>query len=479
MVFSNFYTLAQEGGLVAIILILLLLDIFAKEGERSWFAPVACTLMALQTAAGFLLPIPTGTAFGGMFLSSPMTIMMKNILTLGALILFLQAREWLRSAQTAPRQGEFYVLSATTLLGMYFMVSATNMMLLYIGIELTSLPMACLAAYNKYKEKSAEAGAKYILIAVLSSGVMLFGLSFLYGATGTMYFADMAAAVTNFATGYSPLVITGLVFFMAGLGFKISLVPFHLWTADVYEGAPTSVTAYLSVVSKAAAVFTLAIVLFRVFAPVWMLWHHILWGLAAITIIVGNLFALRQKELKRFFAFSSISQAGYIMLGIIGGGSLGMTSIIYFALVYLFSNFAVFGVIAAVENRGGRTDMAALNGLYKTNPMLARVMTLAVFSLAGIPPLAGFFSKFFIFAAAAAKGEYVLVFIALVNTVVSLYYYLLIVRAIFIHTEGGIQERVRSDAYLRLSLVLCMAGIIVTGIISAIYTNIDLLMAGM
>ena len=479
MVFSNFYTLAQEGGLMAVILILLLLDIFAKEGARQWFAPVACTLMALQVAAGFLVPMPTGTAFGGMYLSSPMTVMMKNILTVGALVMFLQAKEWLRSADTVQREGEFYVLSATTLLGMYLMISATNMMLLYIGIELTSLPMACLAAYDKFKEKSAEAGAKYILIAVLSSGVMLFGLSFLYGATGTMYFSDMAAAITSPLTGYSPLVIVGLVFFLAGLGFKISLVPFHLWTADVYQGSPTSVAAYLSVVSKAAAVFTLAIVLLRVFAPVWIVWHHVLWALSVVTIVVGNLFALRQKELKRFFAFSSISQAGYIMLGIIGGGGQGMTAIIYFALVYLFSNFAVFGVISAVENRSGRTDMAALNGLYKTNPMLALVMTLAVFSLAGIPPFAGFFSKFFIFAAAAAKGEYILVFIALVNTVVSLYYYLLVVRAMFIHSEGGIEGRVRSDRYLGLSLVLCTAGILLVGIISAIYTNINTLTAGL
>jgi NADH-quinone oxidoreductase subunit N len=272
---------------------------------------------------------------------------------------------------------------------------------------------------------------------------------------------------------YTPMTIMGLVFFFAGLGFKISLVPFHLWTADVYEGAPTGVTAYLSAISKGAACFALLFALYHVFENVSIVWHHILWALSVITIVVGNLFAIRQKDIKRFFAFSSISQAGYIMIGVINGTPEGMAATVYYILVYLLANLAVFGVITAVENRTGRTDIAAYNGFYKSNPKLAFVMMIAVFSLAGIPPFAGFFSKFFIFAAAAAEGEYLLVFIALVNTVLALYYYLLIIKAMFINQE---EEKglglLKTDIYNKLTLLFCSAAVIIIGFISCIYEYI-------
>jgi NADH-quinone oxidoreductase subunit N len=341
-------------------------------------------------------------------------------------------------------------------------------MLLYIGIEAASLPLACLVAYDKYKEKSAEAGAKFIMISALSSGIMLFGISFLYGATGTMYFTDMAEILT-----YSPMTIMGLVFFFAGLGFKISLVPFHLWTADVYEGAPTGVTAYLSVVSKGAACFALLFALYHVFENVSIVWHHILWVISVLTIVIGNLFAIRQKDIKRFFAFSSISQAGYFIIGVLNGTPEGMTATVYYVLVYLLANIAVFGVITAVENKSGRTEIAAYDGFYKSNPILAFVMMLAIFSLAGIPPLAGFFSKFFIFAAAAAEGEYVLVFIALVNTVVALYYYLLIIKAMFINQEGEqAVGLIKTDPYNKITLLFCSVAVVVIGFISCVYEYI-------
>jgi NADH-quinone oxidoreductase subunit N len=358
---------------------------------------------------------------------------------------------------------------------MYLMISAGNFMMLYIGMETASLPLACLAAFNKYKEKSAEAGVKYILISAFSSGIMLFGLSFLYGGLGTFYFADLA--VTDMT---SPLVILGFVFFLGGLGFKLSLVPFHLWTADVYEGAPTSVTAYLSVVSKGAAAFALIFVLYKVFGSIQVVWHPVLWWLTVITITLGNLFAIRQTDIKRFFAFSSISQAGYILLGIIAGTAQGMTTTVYFVLVYLFSNLAAFGVIAAVEQQSkGDTRIAAFNGLYKSNPALAFVMMLAVFSLGGIPPFAGFFSKFLIFTAAYAEGNHILVFIALLNTVISLYYYLLIIKAMFIsEMEEHAVVKFRTDPYNRLSLYICVIGIFVVGILSCIYEGIGSLSFG-
>ena len=464
--FSNFLMLRLEGGLIAVLLILLIYDIFASGKSRKWLHLIACILFGVHTAIGFL-PQPEGVAFGGMFLSSPMTALMKNILNLGCFIVLLQAGAWLRREDTVVRQGEFYVVLLTTMLGLYLMASATNFMLLYLGIETSSLPLACLAAWNKHRRKSAEAGTKYILIAAFSSGVMMFGLSYLYGVTGSMYFADMSVRIC-----WNPMLILGFTFFLTGLAFKISLVPFHLWTADVYEGAPTPVTAFLSVVSKGAACFALLFALYRVFGQIEAVWHGLLWGLSVVTIIIGNLFALRQKELKRFFAYSSISQAGYIMLGVMGGSVAGMASTVYYVFVYLFSNLAAFGVITVVENSTGRTDISMLNGLYRFNPRLSIVMTLAIFSLAGIPPLAGFFSKFFVFAAAAANGDYLLVFIALVNTVLSLYYYLLIIKAIFITSTSDPVGCISTDGFNRLSIIVCVIAILLTGLISCIYNGI-------
>jgi len=475
MDFSDFLYMGQEIGLVVLFVFLFLCDTFCSEKGKKYFQVVAVSLFTVLTAYGVCPSIPTGEAFGGLYISSSMTILMKNILNVATLIVFLQSHKWLSSEGTVHKQGEFYLITLVTLLGMYLMVSAGNFMMLYIGMETASLPLACLAAFNKYNEKSAEAGVKFILIAALSSGIMLFGLSFLYGGLGTLYFSDMSVGVMT-----SPLVILGFVFFFGGLGFKLSLVPFHLWAADVYEGAPTPVTAYLSVVSKGAAAFALIFALYKVFGSVELVWHHILWWLAVITITLGNLFAIRQTDIKRFFAFSSISQAGYILLGIIAGTTQGMTATVYFVLVYLFSNLAVFGVIAAVEHQAkGDTRIAAFNGLYKSNPVLALVMMLAVFSLGGIPPFAGFFSKFLIFAAAYSEGNYILVFIALLNTVVSLYYYLLIVKAMFIHEkEEDAVSKFRVDPYNRVSLFICVAGIFVVGILSGLYEWIGTLSFG-
>ncbi len=464
---TDFLSMYQEIGLMAVFLILLTCDLLSSESARKWLHLAACVLFGAYTIASFFLPAASFTAFGGMYVNSPATMLMKNILNIGTLLVFMQAGKWLLN-MTTNKQGEFYVITLTTLLGMYLMISAGNFMMLYIGIETASIPLAALAAFDKYKKKSAEAGAKFILMSAFSSGIMMFGLSYLYGATGTLYFEDMQPLIAH-----EPLTIMGFVFFFAGLAFKIAIVPFHMWSPDVYEGAPTSVTAYLSVVSKGAAVFALVFSLWHVFGNIEAVWHYILWGLSVLTITVGNLFAIKQKDIKRFFAYSSISQAGFILLGVMGHSAQAMTATIYFVLVYLFSNLAAFGVIAAVENESGRTDMAAYNGLYKSNPKLAFVMMLAVFSLAGIPFFAGFFSKYAIFWAAAQQGEYLLVFIALLNTVISLYYYLLIVKAMFINpAEEGAIGRFRTDGYTKLSLVICTAGVLLIGLLSGIYEYI-------
>ena len=474
MDYTSIFTLMRaEVTLTAILVLVFLYDLVAGERGRRRFSAVVCGLLAVQTAV-CLLPGGEGEAFGGMFQYHPMHGIVKGILAAGALVVCLQANTWLRREDTRHKQGEFYILTLSTLLGMYFMIGAGNFLLFFIGLELASVPAACLVAFDKYKRYSAEAGAKYILCALFSSGLMLYGISFLYGTTGTLYFGDMAARLDG-----SPLQVMALVFFFSGLGFKISLVPFHLWTADTYQGAPTAVTSYLSVVSKGAAAFVLLAVLVKVFAPMVREWQTLLWIVTVLSITVANLFAIRQKDLKRFMAFSSISQAGYIMLAVIGGSALGMTSLVFYVLVYMVANLAVFGVLSAVEQQtGGKVGMEDYNGFYKTNPRLAVGMTLALFSLAGIPPFAGFFSKFFVFAAAFEGGFRWLVFIALINTVISLYYYLLIVKAIYITPNDTPIAAFRTDRCTRIGLAVCMAGVLLLGAVSAVYDGINLFAFG-
>ena len=475
MDYTSIFTLMRaEVTLTAILVLVFLYDLVAGERGRRRFSAVVCGLLAVQTAV-CLLPGGEGEAFGGMFQYHPMHGIVKGILAAGALVVCLQANTWLRREDTRHKQGEFYILTLSTLLGMYFMIGAGNFLLFFIGLELASVPAACLVAFDKYKRYSAEAGAKYILCALFSSGLMLYGISFLYGTTGTLYFDDMTARLTG-----SPLQMMALVFFFSGLGFKISLVPFHLWTADTYQGAPTAVTSYLSVVSKGAAAFVLLAVLVKVFAPMVREWQTLLWIVTVLSITVANLFAIRQKDLKRFMAFSSISQAGYIMLAVIGGSALGMTSLVFYVLVYMAANLAVFGVLSAVEQQtGGKVGMEDYNGFYKTNPRLAVGMTLALFSLAGIPPFAGFFSKFFVFAAAFEGGFRWLVFIALINTVISLYYYLLIVKAIYITPNDTPIAAFRTDRCTRIGLAVCMVGVLLLGVVSAVYDGINLFAFGL
>ena len=474
MNYSQFLNMIPEATLMLALVLVFCADFALHKSERKSFTlgVLTGTLLLCQLVPCFLAE--PATAFGGMYVSSPIVNVMKTILTLGTFIVVVMAQSWL---QNNARQlaGEFYLLVISTLLGMYMMMSSGHFLLFFLGLEMASVPMACLVAFDRYKKQSAEAAAKYILTATFSSGVMLYGISFLYGAVGTLYFDDMAQKIQ-----LTPLAVMGMVFFFSGLGFKISLVPFHFWTADTYQGAPTPVTGYLSVVSKGAATLTLAIILMHVFGRLVEYWEPLLWIVIMLTITVGNLFAIRQSELKRFMAFSSISQAGYIMLAVVGNSAQSLTALTFYVLVYVAANMAVFTVISTVEeNNGGTTMMSSYNGLYKTNPKLALLMTLALFSLAGIPPFAGMFSKFFVFMAAVSGHEsapfwpYFVVFIALINTVISLYYYLLIVKAMYITQTDEPLPLFRNGRAINWSLAICTVGILLFGVCSCIYEWID------
>ena len=469
MNYGQFLNMVPEATLVAILIILFFAD-FALSNSEKKHPVLRClthTLLLLQIVS--CVVAQPAEVFGGLYVSTAAANAMKLILTGGSLIVAIMAQTWIEHNEVTRRyEGEFYMLLVSTLLGMYVMTSSGHFLMFFLGLEMASVPMACMVAMDKWKKDSAEAGAKYILTATFSSAIMLYGISFIYGACGTLYFDDVAATLS-----VTPFTIAGLVFFFAGLGFKLSLVPFHFWTADTYQGAPTTVTAYLSVISKGAAAFALCAILMKVFGAMTEQWEMMMYIVIVLTITIGNLFAMRQSELKRFMAFSSISQAGYIMLAVVGNSSMGVASLMFYTLVYVAANLAVFAVISVVEqNNGGTTERSALAGFYETNPRLSLLMTLALFSLAGIPPFAGMFSKFFVFMAAAQQGSfwaYFVVFVALVNTVPSLYYYLLIVKEMYIKKTTTPLPAFQSDNATKLALAFCTLGIVLFGVFSCIY----------
>ncbi len=478
--YAQFLNMIPEASLVILIVAILLCDLCsANSARRQWMHPTVCTLLLLHTLLCFC-PAHHGelSLFAGMYVSSPAISIMKALLSVATLIVTLQSRQWLTRRDTAYKAGEFYVILLSTLLGMNMMISAGHFLMFFLGLETASVPMACLVAFNKGRQNSAEAAAKYILTATFSSAVMLYGISLVYAATGTLYFADIATKLSSVAL--TPMLILALVLFFAGLGFKISLVPFHFWTADTYQGAPTAVTAYLSVASKGAATFALATILMDVFGSLATAWLPLLYVVIIASIVLANIMAIRQSNLKRFMAFSSISQAGYIVLAIVGNNAMTISALSYYVLVYIAANLAVFAIIATVEEQrpdGEAVNISTLNGRYNTNPRVAFLMTIARFSLAGIPPFAGMFSKFFVFMAALKAGSvaaYIVVFIALVNTVVSLYYYLLIVKAMYIRdVDATATAPLKTDSYTKIALALSTAGVLLCGIVSACWEYVN------
>lgn len=458
-----FILMQQELLLTAIIFILLFVKLAAKEIEAKTLLLLTNILLGINLAAGFF-STASGSLFGDMFHTSELLHLEKNILNLGTLIISLQSYNWLMKHKHA---AEFYILMLSTLLGMFFMLSSSNLLMFYVGLELASIPLAAMANFDLDKKRSAEAAMKYIISSAFASGLLLFGISMMYGVAGSLNFADLKAIASA-----TPLFLFSFVLIIAGFGFKISAVPFHLWTADVYEGSPIAVTSYLSVISKGSMIFVMTSVLFTVFDKLFFQWYNIMAVLAVLSMIVGNLFAIRQQNIKRFLAFSSISQVGFILIGVTGGDNTGFSSVIYFVLIYLFSNLAAFGVLSLVSSEKGKETIDDFKGFYKTNPMLTWVLAIALFSLAGIPPTAGFFGKFFLILAGAGKNNYVLITIAALNMVVSLYYYLRIIKAMFMDANETPIEKVEVSWSPKIAMAICIGGIVVTGLVSGAYEYI-------
>lgn len=456
----EFFTLMKsELSLTAIIFILLIVKVGSKKEQVSLNA--INILLFLNLVLSFFYN-SEGSLFGSMFHTNKLVAVEKIILNAGTLIISLQAYDWLK---THRHPIEFYILLLSTLLGMFFMISAGNLLMFYLGLELSSIPLAALVNLDMGRLKSSEGGMKMVLSGAFASCFTLFGISMLYGTTGTLNFSEMAPLLSN----VSQLQVLAFIFVFAGFAFKLSVVPFHLWTADVYEGAPVPVTSYLSVISKGATVFIFLSMLLSLFKNLEGLWYNMLFLVIMLTITIGNLFAIRQDNIKRFLAFSSIAQVGYILLGLSAGNGSGTASAVYFLIVYTFSNLGAFGVIALVSAKTGKESMSDYKGLYATNPMLVWVMAISLFSLAGIPPTAGFFGKMFLVTTGAAKGNYLLISIAVLNMVISLYYYLKLVKYMFIDKNEVPIVKLQASVPVKLSMYLCTAGVIAIGFAGSLY----------
>jgi len=461
--------LRQELALTVLIFLLLFIKLGKDRSNESILNFVNAALL-VNLVAGFCCQ-ETGALFNGMFNTNTLIVFEKGLLNLAALIISMQSYAWLKYNKNVI---EFYLLTLTSLLGMFFMISSGNLLMFYLGLEMSTIPLAAAANFDLTKRKSSEAGMKLILSSAFSSGILLLGISFLYGTTGTLSFSIIPAYING-----NPLQLFAFILLIAGFAFKISAVPFHLWTADVYEGAPVAVTSFLSVISKAAVLFTLVNILYKVFTPIANTWYWVLIVLAAATILIGNLFAIRQDNFKRFLAFSSIAQVGFILIGISGSSQAGAASLIYFVLIYIFSNLAAFGVVSVVSALTGKENISDFKGLYKTNPMLSWVLTIALFSLAGVPPTAGFFGKLFLMLAGAAKGNYGIIIFAALNMVISFYYYLRVVKAIFMDEHPTPIEKIAVPAVSKLAMYICVLGVIVTGLASMVYDYIQSISFGL
>ncbi|NUM32579.1 MAG: NADH-quinone oxidoreductase subunit N [Bacteroidetes bacterium] len=461
MTLDFFRLMYPELSLILIIFTLLIIKIFDlfKQNQSliSFFNAIFNFYFASLL---FSININSGELFNGMYISSSKFAFEKLILTSGTLLILLNSAVWLKNHKHLP---EFYLLLVSSLLGMQYMISSGNFLMFYLGLELASIPLAALVNFDLEKKKSSEAAMKMILLSAFASGIMLFGISLIYGTSGSLDFDILQTSINA-----NKLNIIALIFIFSGFAFKISAVPFHFWTADVYEGAPFAITAFLSTISKAVIVFVFISVLSPIFNNLQFLWSNLLLIIIPLTIFIANIFALRQRNIKRFIAFSSIAQAGYILLGLSSNNGLGFASSIFFVIIYLLSNIGFFAVVSAVSDSMGKEEIDDYKGFYKNNKKLSWALAISLFSLAGIPPTAGFFGKIFLITAGAATNHILLIAFVALNMVISLFYYLNIVKKVFVDSSQAPLADVKTGLSAKVSLIICLAGIIIIGLNGAL-----------
>ncbi len=463
---NELFILMKSELLVTGLLFLLLFIKIGKGIKNESLLLIIQSLLLVNFIVGFFFN-KEGSLFDGMFNTNGLIALQKSILSLGVYLISLLFADWFKKSE---HMAEFFMLMLSALLGMFFMISSGNLLIFFLSLEMATIPVAAMVNFDLDKKISSEAAMKMILSSAFSSGILLFGISLVYGVTGTISFAAMPAVLDG-----SPLMILAFVFLFTAFAFKLSIVPFHLWTADVYEGAPFATTSFLSVISKGSVAFIFMATLYKVFQPMQDVWYNMIMLLSIVTMITGNLFALRQQNIKRFLAFSSIAQVGFILVGMSSNSPAGTASVVYFILVYTFSNLAAFGVAAAIASQTGKEKIDDYKGLYQNNRFLSWVLALALFSLAGIPPTAGFFGKLFLITAGASKGNYMFITIAALNMIISLFYYLKVVRAVFMDKNDFPVEKITIQFSTKLALIICSAGIVLAGIFSWIYDYIQAL----
>jgi NADH-quinone oxidoreductase subunit N len=343
------------------------------------------------------------------------------------------------------------------------MAASTNLLMIFLAIESVSLTSYLLVGFQKFDKRASEAALKYVLFGAVSTALMLFGMSLVFGVTGAIDLSAIGAFVSQASTDLRVMILIGMVFVLAGVGFKISMAPFHMWAPDVYQGAPTPVTAFLTVAPKALGFAVLARMLFLAFPSFAANWSHLLSILAIITMTVGNVFAISQFDIKRMLAYSSIAQAGYILVGVATASALGLQAVLIYAIAYMFTNLGAFFTVLAVERSSGSNDLAAYNGLSSRNPFLALAMMIFLLSLAGIPPTAGFIGKIYIFAAAIEVNAIGLAIAVAVNSAIAAFYYFKIVRAMYL-TPAQLGAQVANPLPLKLAVGTALLGTLLIGL---------------
>lgn len=448
-----------EVMLLSVIVLVLIGDPFLKKEKRrsqflGWFV-IAGLLLTQAITMIFARPGDPELVYGGMIRFDWMGFLFKNLFLLAA----LATTVFFMKMENIGERAEAYVLLLAATLGMCLMATASDLIMLYLAIETTSIPLYILAGFLKDDKKSTESGFKYLLFGALTSAVLLYGLSLIYGFSGKTNLYELSLHFSNL----NPLSLGVTFLVLAGLAFKVSLFPFHFWAPDVYEGSPTPVAGFLSTASKAAG-FAMLIRLFTAVFPVLNAdWSLILAVLATLTMTVGNLVALTQKNIKRMLAYSSIAHAGYAMIGAVAFSELGVASVIFYLVAYVLTNLVAFGTIAFVGQHTGSDEFPAYYGLSRRNPALALVLLVAFLSLAGMPPFAGFVAKFFVFAAAVQSGWIWLAIVGVLNSIVGLYYYLNVLKYIYLYRMEEEQEQ---DHPLPMSkMVNVVLGALVVGIL--------------
>lgn len=454
-----------EIGLLLLAALVLVLDLVWKESVRrnlGWLAAAGIVLVILISV---LFARPAGDpqlVWGGMLRMDGTAFVFRLLFMAGAALTCLFVNE---NRKLAVR-GEFYALMLVSTIGMSLMAAAADLVMLYLAIETTSIPLYILAGFTVRDQKSVEAGIKYLLYGAMTSAVMLYGFSLLYGFGGT---TQMFVLAERLAAGQVSAVALGgaLLMVLVGFGFKISAVPFHFWAPDVYEGAPTAVAGFLSTASKAAGFAVLLRVLMVVFAGQTEFWSIVVAVLAIASMAVGNLLALAQKNLKRLLAYSSIGQAGYMLIGVAAGTTFGSSAAVYYLMAYLFTNLAAFGIAAVIENLTGSSNIADLRGLNQRSPALSLALAVVMLSLGGIPPFAGFFAKLIVFAAGIDANMVWLVLVGIVFAVVGLYYYLTVLKVAYQRHPTTTEQPLPVSRAWSVGLVVCIAGVIAMGFILA------------